>query len=131
MSAQLSSYWEPIDFRSEFPSVYVGNDDEDHPDRNRGRELIVDPEPQYSLVSTLLVVFVLVTGIFFATMSLAFLGVQTTVETLQLPHDHQVFSDLRRIENAATMVFAAVCLGFAVLAIGSRLYLSRKNSDAE
>lgn len=128
MSTQLSSYWEPIDFRRDFPSVYFDPDDEDHLDKNRCTEFIVDPEPQYSLVSSLLILFVLAAGVFFATMSLAFLEVQSTIATLQLPRDHQVLSDLQRIESAARMVFAAVSLGCAVLAIGGTLFLYRKNA---
>ena len=129
MSPQLNSYWEPIDFRFDFQPVYFGSDDKDHMDKNRRRKIIVDPKPQYSLMSSLLIVFVLASGIFFATMSFAFLEVQTTVETLQLPQEHPVFSDLRRIENAATLVFVAIYVGFAVLAIWGGLNLSRKKAD--
>ena len=122
MGTQLISYWEPIDARSEFPRVSSGSDDKDHMDENRRRRIIVDPKPQYSLINSLLIVFVLASGIFFATMSFAFLEVQTTVEMLQLPQEHRVFSDLRQIENAATSTFVAIFLGFAVLVIsGLRL----------
>ena len=130
MSVQLSSYWEPIDFRSDFPPDYTGGEDRGHPNKYFHRELIADPEPQNSLVTSLLIVFVLASGVFFATMSLAFLEVQMTVETLRLPYDHQVLSDLRRIEHGATLVSAAVCLGLAVLAIGGQIYLSTRDTYA-
>lgn len=129
MSNQLNSYWEPIDYRFDFPPVYFDSDDKDRVDKNRRRNIIVDPKPQFSLMSSLLIVFVLVSGVFFATMSFAFLEVQTTVETLQLPQQHPVFSDLRRIENAATLVFVAIYAGFAVLAIWGALNLSRKKAE--
>jgi len=127
MSNQVISYWEPIDAGSDFPRVNSGSDDKDHMDKNRRRKIIVDPKLQYSLMSSLLIVFVLASGIFFATMSFAFLEVQATVETLQLPQEHQVFSDLRRIENAATLAFGAIFLAFAVLVIWGWLYIVQEN----
>lgn len=130
MSTQLISYWEPIEPGSDIPQVYSGSDDKDHIDNNSCRKIIVDPKPQYSLMNFLLIVFVLASAIFFATMSFAFFEVQTIVEALQLPREHQVFSDLRRIVNAATLTFVANFLGFAVLVIWGGVYLSRKKADA-
>jgi nitrogen fixation/metabolism regulation signal transduction histidine kinase len=95
-------------------------------DKNHRRRIIVDPKLQYSLMTTLLVVFVLASAIFYITMSLALLEVHTTVETLQLPQEHRIFSDLQQIENSAMLTFAATFIGFAILVVWGGLYLARK-----
>ncbi len=127
MSNPVIRYWEPIDAGSDFSRVYSASDDKDHMDKNRRRKIIVDPKLPYSLMSPLLIVFVLASGIFFATLSFAFLEFQTTVETLQLPQEHQVFSDLRRIENAAMLAFVAIFLGIVILVIGGGLFSVQEN----
>ncbi|MGI9238166.1 MAG: hypothetical protein ACR2QZ_12260 [Woeseiaceae bacterium] len=129
MSAQLNGYWEPINARSDSISAYLGSDDEDHVGESRRLEIIVDPKTPYSILGSFLIVFVLASGIFFATMLIAFLEVHTVVETLQLPQGHQVFSDLQRIENVATLVFIAICLGFAILAIWGRFFFFGRDAD--
>lgn len=123
MSTPLDSYWEPIEPRFDFPLADPGIDDKDHMDKNRRRKIIADPQLQYSLMNSLIIVFLLASGIFFGTMSFAFLEVQTTIESLQLPQNHQVFSDLRQIENAVALVFVAIVVGFAVLVIWGGRYL--------
>ncbi len=131
MNTQLSSYWEPIEPVSDFPPVYFDGDDKDHIDKNDRGEIIVDPKLRYCLMGSLLFVFVLASGFFFATMSFAILEVETTIDTLQLPLKHQVLSDLQRIENAATLLFIAVYLGLAVLAIWGGHYLPRKKAGTQ
>ncbi len=95
-------------------------------DKNRRRKIIVDPKLQYSMISSLLIVFVLASAIFYVTTSFAFLEVRATVETLQLPQEHQIFSDLQRIEDATMLAFVAIFVGFAVLVTWGGLYVSRK-----
>jgi len=129
MSTQLSSYWEPIEPVSDFPPVYFDGDEKDRIEKNERGEIVVDPKLQYSLMGTLLIVFVLASGFLFAAMSFAILDVETTIDTLQLPQKHQVFSGLQRIENAATLLFITVYLGLAVLAIWGGHYLPRKKAD--
>lgn len=131
MSTQLSDYWEPIEPVSDFPPVYFDGGDKDHIDKNDRVEIIADPKPLYSLMGSLLIAIVLASGFFFATMSFAILDVESTIDTLQLPQKHQVFSDLQRIENAATLLVIAVYLGLAVLAIWAGYYLPRKNADTQ
>ena len=88
----------------------------EHMDKNR-RRIIVDPKLQYSLMTTLMVVYLLASGIFYLTMSFTLLEVHATVETLQLPQEHQIFSDLQRIEKVAILTFTAVFIGFAILVV--------------
>jgi nitrogen fixation/metabolism regulation signal transduction histidine kinase len=94
-------------------------------DKNR-RRIIVDPKLQYSLMTTLMVVYLLASGIYYVTMSFALLEVHATVETLQLSQEHQIFSDLQRIEEVAMLTFIAVFAGFAILVVWGGLYLARK-----
>lgn len=131
MSTQLTSYWEPIDAGGDVPDVYSGGDDRVHMGQNRRRRIIVDPTLQYSLVKYLLIVFVLASAIFFAAMSFAFLEIKMTVEMLQLPQEHQVFSDLRRIANATSLAFVAIFLGCTVLFIWGGLHISRREADTQ
>jgi len=131
MSTQLSSYWEPIEPVFDFPPVYFEGDDKDYIDKNDHGEIIVDPKPQYNLMGSLLIVFVLASGFFLAIMSFAILEVETTINTLQLPQKHQVFSDLQRIENAATLLVIVVYVGLAVLAIWGGHYSPRKKADTQ
>ncbi len=90
------------------------------------RRFIVDPKLQYSLMTALLAVFMLASGTFYVTMSFALLEVHATVGALQLPQEHQVFSDLQRIENAAMVAFTVTFIGFAILLAWGGLYLARK-----
>ena len=129
MSAQLTGYWEPIDARSDLMSGYLGGDDDEYTDNNGRLEPIVDPNPPYSIIGSLLLVFTLASGIFFATMSILFFEVHTVLETLQLPQQHPVFSDLRRMENIATLLFVTIFLGFAALAVWGALRSSRNRAD--
>lgn len=131
MSTQLTSYWEPIDAGRDVLDVYSGGDDKVHMDQNHRRRIIVDPTLQYSSMKYLLIVFVLASAIFFAAMSFAFLEIKMTVEMLQLPQEHQVFSDLRRIANATSLAFIAIFLGCAVLFIWGGLHFSRRKADAQ
>jgi len=131
MSIQLSSYWEPIEPVSDFPPVYFEGDDKDPVDKNDRGEIIVDPKLQCSLMGSLLIVFVLASGFFFATMSFAMLEVETTINALQLPQKHQIFSDLQRMENAATLLIIAVYVSLAALAIWGGHYLPRKETDTQ
>lgn len=94
--------------------------------KNRRRKIIVDRRLQYSLIRSLLTVFVLASSIFYLTISFAFLEIHSSIEMLQLPQGHQVFYDLGRIEHATMLAFAATFLGFVVLVIWGGLYLSRK-----
>lgn len=95
-------------------------------DKNRRRRMIVDPKLQYTLMTTLLVVFILASGIFYVIMTFALLEVHATVATFQLPQEQQIFSDLQRIENGAMLTFAATFTGFVILVVWGGLYLARK-----
>lgn len=126
MRTQAISYRKATNVGSVFPQAFSCSDDEDRPARNRRSKIIVDPKLQYSLMTTLLIVFVLASGIFYVTMSVALLEVHATIETLQLPQEHQIFSDLIRIEHATSMAFAAIFLVLIMVVVCGGLYLSRK-----
>ena len=86
---------------------------------------MVDLKLQCSLVGSFLMVFVLASAIYQATMSFTFLEFHAIADTLQLPPEHPLFSELERVEDAATSAFAAIFLGFTVLTIWAGLRLSR------
>ncbi len=109
------------------PRVASSRDDHGTKKSHR-RKATVDPKLQHTLTCTLIIVFLLVAGIFFVTMSFTLLDLRAALEPLQLPKENQIFSELSRIENSAVFAFAGASLGFAVFAAWGSRYLSRKIS---
>jgi nitrogen fixation/metabolism regulation signal transduction histidine kinase len=93
--------------------------------KNR-RRIIVDPKLQYTITTTLLVVFMLAAGTFYVIMIFALLEVHAAIETLQLAEELPISSELQRIETSAMLAFAGTFIGFVILVVCGGLLLARK-----
>ena len=115
MSTQALGQREPIATGSDFPRVGPTGDGDEVRKVHR-RQVTLDQMLQKRLAYSLLIVFLVASGIFYVTMSFTLLDLRAAIEPLQLPQEHQILANLRRIENFTMFAFVVASLGFAVLA---------------
>ena len=115
MSIQAIGQGEPIASGSDVPGVNPTADG-NGARKVRRRQVTLDQMLQKRLVYYLLIVFLVVSGILYVTMSFTLLDLRAAIEPLQLPQEDQVLVDIRRIENFTMFAFVLASIGLAALA---------------
>ncbi len=94
--------------------------------KERRRSSVVDPKLQYSLVKSFLVVFVLASCVYYATMTLAFLEVYRILDATQDLDHHQIVAKVQHLEGLAAWAFAGFLLAFTLIIWWAGLKLSHR-----